>query len=70
MLSFSLLLSFLFQIWLYESLRLLSPPSVPPSQYLPKHYQDHRPKRAKMDLDEFTKFMKRIEILDIQWAVD
>ena len=70
MLSFSLFLSFLFQMWLYESLRLLPPPSVPPSQYLLKHYLDHRPKRTEMDLDEFTKFMKCIEISDIQWVVD
>ena len=70
MISFSLLLSFLFQIWLYKRLRLLHPPTVPPSQYLPKHYHDHKPRLTEMNLDEFTEFMKHIEVSDIQWVVD
>ena len=70
MLPFSLLFSFLFQIWLYERLWLLHRPTVPPSQYLPKHYRDRRPKRAKMSLDEFTEFMKHVEVSNIQWVVD
>ena len=36
---------------------------------LPKHHRDRRPKHAKMSFDEFTKFMKCIEVLGIQWVV-
>ena len=65
----SLLFPFLFQIWKYERLRLLHPSIVPPSQYLPKHYRDRRLKRDEMSFEEFTKFMKHIDVIDIQWVV-
>ena len=60
----------LFQIWLHERLRLLHPPVVPPSQYLPKHYCDCRPMRAKMSFEEFIEFMEHIDATDIQWVVE
>ena len=63
-------LSLLFQIWLYERLHLLQPPAVPPSQYLPKHYCDRRPKRVKMSFEEFTEFMERINATEIQQVVE
>ena len=62
--------SLFFQIWLYEMLRLLHPATVFPSQYLPKHYCDRRPKGAEMSSDEFTEFMKHIDVIDIQWVVE
>ena len=68
--SFLFLLPFLFQVWLYERLRLLHPLAFPPSQYLPKNYRDRRPKHTEMSFDEFTKFMKRINVTDIQWIVE
>ena len=38
---------------------------IPPSQYLPKHYCDRRPKRTEMNFDDFTEFMKRIDVSNI-----
>ena len=52
------------------SSRLLQPLAVPPSQCLPKHYHDHRPKHAEMSFKEFIEFMKRIDATDIQWVVE
>ena len=40
-LSLSLSLSLLFQIWL-QALRLLQPPTIPLSTYLPKHLRDRQ----------------------------
>ena len=68
MLSFSLLLSF--QIWLYKRLWLLHPPIIRPSQFVPKHYRDRKLKRIEMNFDDFTKFMKCIDVSDIQWVVE
>ena len=49
---------------------MLHPPTVPLSQYLPKHYHDHRPKCVSMSFYEFTEFMKRNDVTDIQWVVE
>ena len=49
---------------------LLQTPVVPPSQYLPKHYRDYRPKHAKMSFEEFTELMELIDAPDIQWVVE
>ena len=49
---------------------MLQPPVVPPSQYLPKHYHDRRPKHAEMSFEEFTELMERINAIDIQWVVE
>ena len=57
-------------MWLYERIQLLQPPTIPPSQYLPKHYYDRRPKHVEMSFDEFTEFMKHIDVIDIQWVVE
>ena len=62
--------SLFFQIWLYEMLQLLHPATIFPSQYLPKHYCDRRPKRTEMSSDEFTEFMKHIDVIDIQQVVE
>ena len=63
-------LSSLFLIWLYVRLQLVHPSTVPFSQYLPKHYRDRRPKRTEMNFDDFTEFMKHINVSDIQWVVE
>ena len=68
--SFLFLLPFLFQVWLYERLRLLHPLAFPPSQYLPRNYRDRRPKHTEMSFDEFTKFMKHIDVTDIQQVME
>ena len=49
---------------------LLQTPVVPPSQYLPKHYRDYRPKHAKMSFEEFTELMELIDAPNIQWVVE
>ena len=49
---------------------MLQPPTIPPSQYLLKHYRYGRPKCAEMSFDEFTEFMKHIDVTDIQWVVE
>ena len=54
---------------MFERLRLLQLPVVPPSQYLPKHYRGSRPKHAEMIFEEFTKLMECIDAMDIQWVV-
>ncbi|KAL0004883.1 hypothetical protein SO802_012444 [Lithocarpus litseifolius] len=54
----------LLQIWLSKRLCLLQSPAVPLRQYLPKHYRDCRPKRAKMSLKEFTELMECINAME------
>ena len=49
---------------------MLHPPTVPPNQYLPKQYHNRRPKHVEMSFDEFTEFMKHIDVIDIQWVVE
>ena len=44
-------------------------PTLPSSQYLPKHYRDRRPKRAEMSFEEFTELMELIDATNIQWVV-
>ena len=58
------------QIWLYDKLRLLHPPTVPSNQYQPKRYRDHKFKSKEMDPDEFTEFLKRLFPSWIQWVVE
>ena len=70
MLSFSLLPSLPFFLFSFRRLRLLQPPSIPPSQYLPKHYCDHKLKDMEMDPDEFTEFLRHLSHLGIQWVVE
>ena len=72
MLSLSLSLSLCLSLSLpfFLSSYLLQPLAVPPSQYLPKHYRDHRPKHAEMSFKEFIEFMKRIDATNIQWVVE
>ena len=48
---------------------MLQPPFVPPIQYLPKHYHDHKLKDRKMDLNEFTEFLRHLSPSGIQWVV-
>ena len=49
---------------------MLRLPSIPPSQYLPKHYCDHKLKDMEMDPDEFTEFLRHLSHLGIQWVVE
>ena len=49
---------------------MLQLPSIPPSQYQPKHYCDHKLKDKEMDLDEFTEFLRHLPYSRIQWVVE
>ena len=49
---------------------MLHPPSVPPSQYHPKHYHDHRLKNNEMDSAKFIEFPNRLTTLDVQLVVE
>ena len=46
---------------------MLRPPSVPPSQYQPKHYHDRKLKNKEMDP---AKFLKCLPPSGIQWVVE
>ena len=61
---------FLLQIWLYERLQLLHPLTISPSQYQPKHPHDRKLKNKEMDPAEFTKFLKHLSPLSVQWVVE
>ena len=49
---------------------MLHPPTIPPSQYLPKHYRDRRLRNNEMDSAKFTEFLKRFTTFDVQWVVE
>ena len=49
---------------------MLQPPSVCPSQYLPKHYHDRKLKDREMDPNEFTEFLRHLSPLGSQWVVE
>jgi len=66
----SFFLLFLLQIWLYRRLQLLHPPTISPSQYLPKYYCDRKPKNKEMDPAEFIEFLMRLSPLGVQWVVE
>ena len=57
-----------FQIWLQERFRLLQPPTVPPSTYLPKHLRD-RLHQNNMSFEVYIELMRHIKETDIQWVV-
>ena len=57
-------LFFLFQIWLQEMLRLLQPPTVPLSTYLPRHLRDCRLQNV-MGFEKYLEFMGRLKETDI-----
>ena len=66
----SLSFSFFFQIWLQERLRLLQPPAVPLSSYLPKHLRDRQLHQNDMGFEAYMELMGRLKETDIQWVME